>query len=272
MKKIIIPIVIGLLFVIVGAGMMVYGYTRDEFTLDCYELEEFEKEEFTYAKADITNIVFEAQVDSLSLVPTEEENYKIEGKKSESLTYEYELKDGTLTIRQNWTDKVKSLFSFGDTNIVTPVIIHVPSDALKDVKINVNVGDVNISNLSLNALVLDINTGDLDVESCNITSVKADVDAGDVDINVLTCNTIEANVNVGDLDIIATDTTHITSKVNTGSIYYCGKIASSGNFECNVGDVNLDLTGTDYKVDGVGTGNAVIETKVDLGESKYNFK
>lgn len=272
MKKVIIPIVIGLLLVIVGAGMMVYGYTRDEFTLDCYELENYEKEIFTYSKEEVTEIVFEGQIENLSIISTDENEYTIEGKKSESLTYEYTLNDGTLKIKQNWVDKVKSLFSFGETNITTPFIIYVPNEALNNLKITVNVGDVNISNIKLNDLTLNINTGDLDIESCNITSVSADVDTGDVDINVLNCNNITAEVNVGDLDIISTDTAHISSKVNTGSIYYSGKITSSGDFKCNVGDIDLDLSGSDYKVDGVGNGNAVIETKVDLGESKYNFK
>ena len=271
MKKIIITIVLGFLFIFVGAGMMVYGYTRDDFSLDSYTLEEYEKEEFTYAKNEITKIVFEAEIDYLKIISTNEESFKIEGKKSESLIYNYNLDNQTLTIKQEWKDKIKSLFSFGEVNINTPYIIYVPADSLKTLNVNIQAGNLEISEIDLETLVIDLNAGDLDVVNSNVGSIEADVKAGDVDINVLSSNSIDVYVNVGDLDILAANTKNIKSKVNTGSLYYQGSITIAGDFKCDVGDIILQLEGNDYKIDGVGSGNAIITTDVNIGDASYYF-
>lgn len=272
MKKILITLLIGILIIIAGAGLMIYGYTRDDFSLDQYEMENFEKEEFTYLKEDFSTINFDSEIENFKIIVTEEDIFKIEGKKSENIYYEYKLEDNTLTIKQHWKDKIRLLFSFDETNITSPYIVYVPKDSLKELNVNIKVGSIDINDIIVDKLSVNVKTGDVKIK--NVFSKKLDVvcNTGNVDVNANDCININININVGDLELITNQAFDVNLSLNTGKISFEGKINNSGYFKCNVGDVNLILFGNDYNINNTGNGKTKITTDVDLGNLHYQYK
>jgi len=273
MKKIFIPIIAGVIFLAVGICFMVYGFTRDDFDAKAYSLENYEKDIREYENNLFNQITIMAEVENLEILPTEDDFFTFEGKKSESLCYEYTIENNELIIDQKWKDGIKSFFTLNtDMNITTPFIIKVPNEILNKITIDVNIGDVDIKGINIDQMYLDIETGDLNINECEINDLEFIVKCGNSDIEKTTSKIITGSVDVGDLDFISVNTETITADVSTGSCHFKGLIENNGDFSCDVGDLKLDLDGSNYRINGVGSGSAIITADVNVGDFKFDYE
>lgn len=121
--------------------------------------------------------------------------FSITCKASKKLTPEYKVENNCLTI----TQYAKAHNTLG-RNKKCSVTITV-ADALTDLKLYTNVGDVDLSGLNVLALDLRADVGDIDLENCTLETSTLDANVGDIDLEDCTFTSMEITSNVGDVDL-----------------------------------------------------------------------
>ena len=146
--------------------------------------------------------------------------FSVDASFPEKYTPDVELKNGMLTVSQK--QSIKNMHGFDDFKLD----IVIPKDTdLKNIKLDISAGDIDIRNIKLEKLELDANAGDIDINDIIAEKINIDANAGDINVMDCTAEKIDLNVNAGDVDV-------------TGNY---GKIDCS----CDMGDVDIKAPNTD---------------------------
>ena len=161
--------------------------------------------------------------------------------------------DGTLSVKNGGTN-IRIPFNYSGNLYI---IVTIPEGtSLENVTIDVDAGNVDISDLVTEDLIMNIDAGNLnmdgieaakididcdagnlDVEGCTADKFIIRLDAGNADIDDCTIDTIDANVDAGSLDANHCTINGGTCDVSLGNISLSGNIgdvktnASLGNVE-----------------------------------------
>lgn len=160
------------------------------------------------------------------------DTYSISISASKKLVPEYEVSDGTLTIKH--TTHVHNLIGTKKCKITVTV-----PEALDTIDISSAVGDVTLTDIEANEVTLSADVGDLNINSCNFQSVAIDANVGDTDLQNIVFTDMEITSDVGEVDIS-------TGDLNGYEI----------DLETDIGEVDVNNRNyrKNYYADGSGTG------------------
>lgn len=139
-----------------------------------------------------------ADVDVSSIIITRGENYSIDYKTTENIAPKYEVKNGTLTIKQ--TVKHHRSGGFGTHNRSCTITITVPKDTtLASIELDSSVGDIRLDSIVADRLVTDSSVGDTEIRQCTIESIETDSSVGDTKITGCTFLNLDTDNDIGDI-------------------------------------------------------------------------
>ncbi len=184
----------------------------------------------------------------------EGDTFKVE---TENVSKNFEAKvtkDGTLKILDNNKNINFLWFRFnGINNPNSKITIYLPKEFIaKEVKVDTGAGNVDISGLQTEYLLLSAGAGN--INGTNIAAEIAKIDGGVGNINLEKVSFQGSDFNCG-----------------VGNLTVEGTLLGNNEFDCGVGDVNLNITGNindyDVKAD-AGIGN--IRLNGDKLSSEYH--
>lgn len=161
----------------------------------------------------------------------------------EKLQPEIEVEDGVLKVVQ----KAK-----GNTwgNSKCNLHIQLPTDMVcEELKIQANVGDLNIHDFDTDLLTIDANVGDIDVSESNTGDISITSDIGDIQIENCRFGNMDISSDIGDVEIL------ISQDISDYSVF-CTKDLGS-----------IQWNGESHKeISKVGDGEYHINLSTDTGE------
>lgn len=122
-------------------------------------------------------------------------------------------KDGKLSIVVE--DKAKHLFGISNHDSKKMVITVPKGTNLNVVKLNMDMGDVDIKSVKAYKFDMEIDMGDVDLERCSVDVISASLDMGDFDAKKCTVKSGKVSVDMGDLDMSG-DIGDVTTDVSMG--------------------------------------------------------
>ena len=162
-------------------------------------IEEFENEkEYSKALESFSEIEIDAQV--LTVEIERGTNYWAYAAYSkEFLEPKLKLQNGKLSIKQS----TKNGPNMGTTTAILRLSIPYDVD-LDNIYINVNVGEIEIEDISSDKIRIKNNVGQIDVTDCKFSKLDADTNVGEIDIRIeddLKDYSIKAETNIGEIEI-----------------------------------------------------------------------
>ena len=144
-----------------------------------------------------TSIDVDAYVMDLTI--SEGDNYFIEYEYTEGLEPVYKVDKGVLKITQN---KYKRTFFWGINTNNCKLNITVPSKTkLQDLKLQIDVGDMDIDSIISEKCNVEMNTGDCNITKCSFTRSTIDTDTGNISVDNSELGTTEVSSDVGDINL-----------------------------------------------------------------------
>lgn len=196
-----------------------------------------------------SGISIDAAVMDLTISPGE--TYRISWScRQRRVVPSYEIKDGVLTLSQSGSNLWRG------NNNSCHVQLTVPADTLFDsISGDVNVGDINFSQLSIQNLDLTANVGDFDLENCSFGSVSIRANVGDVFLERSSFSNLDISADVGDVYVESSEdlSNHaidlsagagdvtVNNQGHRRSYAQSGTNGLSVTIRSNVGDVELDF-------------------------------
>ena len=158
---------------------------------------------------------------------------------------EYSVKDGVLTVdASKLNDGV--LVNLNSDDDTPEIVISVPDERMKKLDVISDYGDVDVSRVTLEAMSITTEDGDIDLHDVDCSSMTLASDYGDIDLEKVTSDKITASTQDGDIDMsnVTCVSTVLTSEY--GDIE--GENIKSGGFsvKSQMGDVDLqgEFSGT----------------------------
>lgn len=196
-----------------------------------------------------TGISIDAAVMDLTISPGE--TYRISWScQQRRVVPSYEIKDGVLTLSQSGSNLWRG------SNNNCHVQLTVPANTLLgSISGDVNVGDINFSQLSIQNLDLTTNVGDFDLGNCSLGNMSIRANVGDLYLKQSSFSNLDVNADVGDVYVessedlsnYAIDLSAGAGSVSVNNQDHRRSYAQSGTNGCtvtiqsNVGDVALDF-------------------------------
>lgn len=185
----------------------------------------------------------------LDVVVGDDYGYSYDG--DSSLKPEVTVEDGVLRLRDNSEKHRFRLGSFRSRR--ADIVITVPSDAVLDeIKIDMNAGDVDIDTIRSRQATININAGDFDADDCNLENISVDTDMGDVDFNNCSFKNMNASLDMGDFSVSPSHSVSdydIDLSCSLGKVSFYGKghgtqysqhgSAGSIKIDCSMGEIKI---------------------------------
>ena len=210
--------------------------------------------DFSETFTDVSSLEVSNSTGKLTIL--EGDTFKVE---AENVSKSFEAKvtnGGTLKILDNSQNINFLWFHFnGFNNPNSKITVYLPEDFIaEDIKLDTGAGNVDISDVQTDYLLLSAGAGNID--GSNITAKKVKVDGGVGNVNLDNVNFINSDFDCG-----------------VGNLTVEGTLLGKNKLDCGVGDVNLDLTGDindyDIKVD-AGVGNIRLNGEKISSEYRNN--
>lgn len=139
-----------------------------------------------------------ADVDVSDILITRGEDYAIDYQATKNIAPKYEVKNGTLTIKQ--TIRHRRFGDYGTHNRSCKITITIPKGAtLSSIELDTNVGDISIDSIVADELITDSNVGDTKIQQCSIASIETDSSVGDTKITDCSFSDLDSDNDVGDI-------------------------------------------------------------------------
>lgn len=174
----------------------------------------------------------------VTIIEGSELNVSFEG--HDDLKPEVNVEDGTLKIKQTKKVRVKGI---DYSNYESALTVTVPSDAnIRKVEADLDMGDLEIRNISCKDLGVDMSMGDLDVIEVTADTIEVDNDMGGCEIKNCKFDKLEGNCDMGDIQVKVdgdVDDYAITAKCDLGRVGIDGD--DKGNSYSVKGDKKITL-------------------------------
>lgn len=104
-------------------------------------------------------------------------------------------------------------------------------------------------------------------------NISISLNVGSISIKDATLNTVSTSINAGDAEFKGVVANKLTADIDVGNISFTGDIINTASFEVNLGQITLNMNRSEshYKVNNVGTGSAVINHDINLGDTKIHY-
>ena len=176
----------------------------------------------------------------------------IEGWSSKSLKGKHNI---TITVPEKELEKLNIEMDLGDLNI---------SDvSAKKVTVDCSLGDVNIKNSKGDRISADDSLGEIHMKNCEFAEIETKADYGDVNIQNCKGERISANGSLGEIGMIGCEFAEIEAKADLGDIDIDAEFDSI-DANCDLGDIDIK---TKKDID-----DLKVKLTCDLGEIKVNGK
>lgn len=173
----------------------------------------------------INSINIDSEVADITFIPEDREDIEVvfEGyirTSDEGNIHELEVDNNNGTVRIRTGRKEKSIVSVNSGCSFT-LDVKVPEGIIKDLEIEVNVGEVKVSDIQLDELKVDSDVGDIKVENVSSAWVDVSSDVGDLNISL---NEVQGDITLdsdtGDVKITIPENSDvmIDAYTNVGSI------------------------------------------------------
>ena len=176
--------------------------------------------------------------------------FNVDFKGHEDLLPEVTLKDNKLSIKQKKDIKLRPT---NLNNLKSNLTVTVPSSVtLKELEADLDMGDLDISEVACGKLKADLSMGNLEINDVEAEKIEADNDMGDCKIYNAKFDDLTADCDMGNLKLKLTD--------------------SSDNYgihaKCDMGNVTID--GDDEGNNYSSSGDKTISLKVAMGNIDVN--
>ena len=198
-------IITGLLLIVAGFIVSIVGFSNEEFDLGNIGFAPT-IETYQYNVDEIDTIIYDSDVDELEIRPAAGNQIQIITKCVNGFGYTINIEGKSLVIEQ-FSD---SIFA----NDSCEVIIEIPQNALVNLDIEIDTGEVEIKNVKASNVSVLLDIGNVDITSVSFSNLNVEVDVGDIDINLngspadYTINgkgtgskIVTAKTDIGELDI-----------------------------------------------------------------------
>lgn len=165
--------------------------------------------------SDISSVKIELSAGNIYILPADD--YYLEYQIDYTEKANYEIKNGCLIMKDSAKDDQFIGFNFGVKNEAY-VKLYVPSERwvqakevsedpdhqkmLKEVDIELNAGNVEIETIFTNRLKVDMDAGNLSIGYCRSANAELENNAGNIDIDTLETNKGDISMDCGNLKIV----------------------------------------------------------------------
>ncbi len=178
-----------------------------------------------------------------------------------------EVSDGTWTVESSLNDHFYQVDIFGVLKIPVPrryyknttdtITITIPKNVtLDDMEFELSGSDVTIEEINCIDVDLEVSAGQVTIDSINANYADMSVSAGDITIqqyNITESASVECNagnINFGARKFSEENfCNNLEAECSMGNIDVFGKLTGNGELECNMGDITLNLVGSQANYD-----------------------
>lgn len=170
-----VHVIIGLILIFAGLLTTITGLTNIGFKFENGSFRGEIIKGYYYDVVELKGIVYEGHVGDIEVKRTSTEFIKVTTINSSGAKLELKDVDNILYIKQSEVNIIG--------NKKCNIIVEMPKDKTIDLTVNVNVGEVEIENSSVDNINISINVGDVEIENAYFTNLNVVVSVGDIDIN-----------------------------------------------------------------------------------------
>ena len=162
-------------------------------------------------------------------------------------TFKLENRDGNIMItEQESSGKFITLFgyvsydqTYEDLNITFP-----EGTSLRDVFVDVNSGQVDISDVQADRFVIDNDEqGDINISNVTAGSIAASSDSGDIDMKNVKISKLQLNTDTGNIITDKIEAEEVKGRLNSGEIKLGGNVEGPVDISNEQGNIDLFLVG-----------------------------
>lgn len=172
------------------------------------------------------------------------------------------VNDNVLVVKQS-----RDRFGWNTVNAKCKMTLTIPEGrTLEEVKLDSDVGDVKLNDIAGKSLVLDVDTGDLDLSGCTFEQSDLTGDTGDITLSDSNMGDMVIDNDTGDIKLTGGGFESAEISGNTGDIHLV-----DCDFGSALGNVKLTSDTGDVKVEGCpDIGLYITDFSTDIGSVKIN--
>ena len=178
----------------------------------------------------------------------------------------YGIKDGILAV-----EELSGEWALSNTAKNRSLVIHLPASTdLKEVKVEVGVGDVTLQDFSMEELTVKGGVGETNLQNLAMGSLWIEGGVGSLHSEGLNCSgSVHADGGVGDLELSGDFRGDVELSARTGDVSLDGTLEGNLQAESGIGDVDIHLLGDPkvfwYDVQG-GAGEISVNGEISFGK------
>lgn len=131
----------------------------------------------------------------MDLIVKEGSTYELDYRGTKNLVMSYQVDNGALVVSQK-----KNGSMIGNNSAV--LTLTVPADTqLESVDIGIDVGDIDLKGMNVNAMDADLDVGDMTIEKTVFDEIVIDSDTGDIKLNNCSFVNLDISCDVGDVKV-----------------------------------------------------------------------
>lgn len=194
---------------------------------------------------DFKSIDIDTKVSDIKIIPSDK--YKIELKYKEDEVIEYELKDSTLFVKQDYEYK---LDNNRNEDSINEIKIYIPKNTNMDnIIINSMVSDISLKSFEIKDFRIYNKVGNIDINDLNVDNFYLENDVGSVNISDASIGKGELSLNIGEAYLNNIDSKTFKAHSKVGDIELDGKIYEKDLKVNNNTNNNIDINCTTGSVE-----------------------
>ena len=155
--------------------------------------------------------------------------------------YDMDVENGVLVV--NYESQRYAVIQLSDEDSAPRLVITRKDGAsLKNIEADLTWGDVDLEDLTADAVTLNLDDGDAELSRAQIGTLKVDMDYGDLETENITCNSVAAQLGDGDCQLEGTFNGNINVNADYGDVEIETKLAENQytvDAESDYGDIEV---------------------------------
>lgn len=223
---------------------------------------------------DIENIDIDAKYATVYLISSDD--YYIEYSITSNKNTLYKIRNGNLIFDDSAWMPINLGFKVNEKHN-DYINIYYPADAyFKNLKVNLDMGSIEVSGVTIDNMDIDLDMGSLDITGCAIKRIDADLDMGSIDISNTDISSADVSLDMGGLDMSGTlIQNRLIADLDMGSatLSLAGTDGGSQNYgfdlECDMGSITINEAGEgrNYEADG----KVIIDIECNMGSINIRY-
>ena len=258
-------IVIAIILLVAGLSLFSVAFAMAGFKFSKLGTQKLEENTYT-PDGEFENITIKVSTADIKFKPAEDGKLSVVCRELSRDKHEVEVKDGTLSIKNNdkrkWYDNI-SFFSKSPS-----VTVYLPEKDYKVLTIKTSTGDINMpSDFSLSSVTLTVSTGDVDFAADVHGDMNIKTSTGDVKRSGMTEGNFDITVSTGDILLKDSVTTgKLNIKTSTGDVRFDRSDAAEIKIKVSTGDVKGTLLSDKFFITKSSTGDIDVPNTREGGD------